>query len=65
MPAAVTGSKTVLKDVSPQYTAAAMTALLATAPENMTVANVRRLHNALSKVPGGNDPTQLVGTLFP
>jgi hypothetical protein len=64
MAAAVTGSKTVTKDVAPTMTAAQLTTLLATAPENMTIAQVRTLHEALKRVSGGDAPELTVGSLL-
>jgi hypothetical protein len=59
-----TGSKTVTQAVSPTETAAVLTTLLATAPENMTVGQVRQLANVLKHVAGGNEETNIVGTLL-
>lgn len=64
MAAAVTGSKTCLQGTSLTDTAAVLTALLAIAPENMTVAQVKQLLRALSHVAGGNEENNLVGTLL-
>ena len=46
MAAQVTGSKTVTRDVSPNATAAVLTAVLATPVENLTVAQLQMLENA-------------------
>ena len=67
MAASVSTPKTVTKDVSPQQTAARMTTLLAIAPENMTLAQLRELTDALNHVSGGSDASSAttVGTLLP
>lgn len=64
MAASVSGSKTVLNSVSPQGSAAALTTLLAIAPENMTVAQLNQLGDALKRVSGGDSPTAVVGSLL-
>jgi hypothetical protein len=63
MAAIVTGSKTPLNNITPHYTGAYMATLFATAPENMTTAQVKDLHNALQFLAGGNDPAKVVGNL--
>lgn len=64
MAAAVTGAKTITLDLSPTLTATALNALIRIAPENMTVAQVRSLGQALNSVAGGHEPTYVVGTLL-
>jgi hypothetical protein len=66
MAAAVTGSKTLSKDASPLLTAAALTTILALAPENMTVGQFQKIADALSRVPGGTDVagTKTIGQLL-
>jgi hypothetical protein len=59
-----TGSKTVTKAVAPHLTASGLTALLAIAPENMTVAQVKQLVDAVDRVPGGGEPTTTIGALL-
>lgn len=65
MAAVVTGSKTVTVDVSPQLTAATLTALLAIAPELWTVAQFHQLRDALDHVEGGRAAGNVVGALLP
>jgi len=62
MAAIVTGSKTVTVDKSPILTASLLTALFATAPENMTVAQVGQLIDAANRIPA--PPTSTLGQLF-
>jgi len=62
--AQVTGSKTVTRDVSPNATAAVLTALLATPVENLTVTQLQMLEDAVRKVPGGHAPGSTIGTLL-
>jgi hypothetical protein len=64
MAAQVTGSKTVTKDVSPNTTAAVLTAILATAIENLTVKQLQALQDAVAKIPGGHAPGTTIGTLL-
>ena len=59
-----TGSKTVTLGVSPTLTAAALTSLLAIAPEAMTVAQLHQITDALNRVSGGNVDSAVVGTLL-
>jgi len=65
MAAVVTGSKTSAQDVSPSLPAATINGVWATAPENMTVAQLHQLTDACNHVAGGNDPTKTLGALFP
>ena len=64
MAAVVSGSKTVNNSVSPSLTASALTSLLAIAPENMTVAQLGKLHDALSRISGGGNPAATIGSLL-
>jgi hypothetical protein len=63
MPATVTGSKTLTQDASPNLNAALLSTILATAPENLTVAQLAQLHSALATVSGDN-PAATVGSLL-
>jgi hypothetical protein len=65
MAAVVTGSKTVTVDVAPTVTAAVLTALMATAPENLTVGQLHLLYHASAKVPGGSNLAAALGAIFP
>jgi hypothetical protein len=62
--AQVTGSKTVTRDVSPNATAAVLTALLATPVENLTVAQLQLLENVICKIPGGHAPGITISSLL-
>jgi hypothetical protein len=64
MAATVSGSKTVNTDVSPQLTASTLTTVFATAPENLTVAQLRSLLDATARVFNGSVPTATLGSLF-
>ena len=64
MAASVTGSKTVNNSAAPHLSASLLTTLLATAPENMTVAQVRQLVHALERVPQGGAESKTVGSLL-
>jgi hypothetical protein len=59
-----TGSKTVTTDLAPHLTAAQLTTLLAIAPENMTLAQVRQLEDAASRHPKGSNPANTLSTIF-
>jgi hypothetical protein len=63
--AAVTGSKTVTKDQAPHLTAAQLTALMAIAPEDLTLNQLGMLKDALSRVPAASDPSATVGSCLP
>jgi hypothetical protein len=60
----VTGSKTVTRDISPNATAAVLTAVLATPVENLTVTQLQLLEDAIRKVPGGHAPGMTIGGLL-
>jgi hypothetical protein len=60
----LTGTKTVTRAVAPHLTAAGLTALLATALENLTVAQLKELVDAVERVPGGSKPGATLGSLF-
>lgn len=64
MPASVSGSKTCTVSPAPHLSAATLTALLAIAPENMTVAQFIQLSDALSRVSGGFAPTATLGSIL-
>lgn len=64
MSATTSGTKTVTHAVSPDITAAALTALLATPIENLTVAQLRTLTEALKHIPSGHEPTKTIGALL-
>ena len=64
MPAAVTSPKTCTVTVAPHITGAQLTTILAVAPENLTVAQVRILEDAINRVSGGGNAAAVIGTLL-
>jgi hypothetical protein len=63
--ASVSGSKTVTTAVAPHLSAATLTALMAIAPENYTVAQWHQIEDAINRVVGGGEPTKTIGQLLP
>ena len=59
----VTGSKTVTWDVSPNATAAELTAVLATV-DNLTDSQLQMLEDTVRKVPGGHAPGVTISSLL-
>ncbi|MBV9772099.1 MAG: hypothetical protein JOZ32_21180 [Bryobacterales bacterium] len=64
MAATVTGSKTVTYNLAPHLSASTLTHLLATAPENLTVFQVKELLDAIERTPGGSNPGATLGSIF-
>ena len=64
MAASVSGSKTCTATIAPHLTGAVLTTLLATAVENMTVAQLDQIHDALSRLPGGRNAAATIGSLL-
>lgn len=64
MAATVSGSKTVTQNAYPSLTAATLTTLLATAPENLTRVQLGLLFDAMNRVPGGGAPDTRVGDVL-
>jgi hypothetical protein len=64
MAGSVSGSKTVVTSVAPHLSATLLTSLLATAPENLTVAQYGQLSDALARIPGGGTPSSTIGSLL-
>jgi hypothetical protein len=64
MAATVSGSKTVTQNVATHLTAATLTTLLATAVENLTVAQLESLIDAMRRVASGGTPGTTVGALL-
>lgn len=64
MSVTVTGTKTVTMSVAPHLTAAVLTALLATPVENLTVAQLDELRDAVNRVAKGAAPSSTVGSLL-
>jgi len=66
MAAIISGSMTVTTNVSTDWTAAKITALFATPPEDITVADWQNFASIVSaKQMLGASPTAKLGTLFP
>jgi hypothetical protein len=59
----LTGTKTLSNAPAPHLTAAALTTILAKAPEQMTVADLQTLLDALSRSPNIN-PSATIGSLL-
>lgn len=64
MAASVTGSATVTYDLAPHLPASLLTTIFATAPENLTVAQIREINDALNRIVVGNPNTAKLGSLF-
>lgn len=64
MAAVVSGSKTITRDFAPHLTGPMLTAILAKAPENLTIAEVQTLLDATSRVPAGTDPNRRIGEIL-
>ena len=64
MSASVSTPKTCAVDLAPHLTATTVTALLAIAPENMTVAQFSQLADAVNRVSGGRAPTKTLAQLL-
>lgn len=64
MAATVTGSKTCTQQLAPHLSAAKLTAILATAVENLTVAQFRDLKDALHRIAGGEESNNTIGSLL-
>jgi hypothetical protein len=64
MAATVSGSKTVTKSPVPHLQASALTTLLATAIENLTVLQFHQIEDALARIPSGKDPSKTLGQLL-
>jgi hypothetical protein len=60
----LTGTKTVTTDLAPHLTAAALTALLATAPENFTLKDLATLNDAVNRVPAGDNSRTIASLLL-
>jgi hypothetical protein len=64
MAAVVTGSKTCTQNVSPNITASVLTSIMATAPEDLTIAQLHLLYDASRKLQGGSEPGATLGQVF-
>ena len=54
MAIAISGTKTVTKDSHPGLTAATLTTIMATPVENLTLAQLHHINDALARVSGGH-----------
>ena len=59
-----TGYMTISRDIDDHYSAATVNALLATAPENLTIANLDKLRNAAHRIQEGENPNVTISTLL-
>jgi hypothetical protein len=64
MAAVVTGSKTVVNNASPHLTGALLTTIMATAVENLTIAQWNQINSALSREPYSGDTTRTIGSIL-
>lgn len=64
-PPTTAGTKTVHRDQAPHLTAAALTRLLATPVELLTVAQLSQLADVVKRVSKGHEPTATLGSLLP
>ena len=64
MPATTSGAKTCLVSVSPALTGTVLTSLLAIAVENLTVAQLNQIHDAINRVSGGGASGATIGSLL-
>ena len=64
MAASVTGSKTCTQGLAPHLSPSRLTTILATAVENLTIAQLRDLHDALHRTAGGEEPSSIIGNLL-
>lgn len=60
----LTGTKTVSANVAPHLRASVLTGLLATPVENLTVAQLDQLRDAVNRVAKGATPSSTVGSLL-
>jgi hypothetical protein len=64
MAAVVTGSKTITLNAYPGLTASTLTTIMATPVEQLTVAQLGQLKDAISRIPGGGNPSATIGSLL-
>jgi hypothetical protein len=64
MAATTAGTKTVTHALAPHLTATLLTTLLATPIENLTVAQLDQLFDALSRTSKGETPATTIGSLL-
>jgi hypothetical protein len=59
----ITGTKTVTLPAA-QATAASLTAMLAKAPEQLSIKELQTLHDACATGTGGSNPATLIGAIL-
>jgi hypothetical protein len=64
MSVTLTGTKTLTVSVAPHLTAPILTTLLATPVENLTVAQLDQLRDAVNRVAQGATPASTIGSLL-
>jgi hypothetical protein len=60
----LTGTKKVTRALAPHLSAEALTDLLATPIERLTVQQLEILNDAVSRAPGSHDPSASIGSLL-
>jgi hypothetical protein len=64
MAATTSGTKTVTHSLAPHLTAALLTTLLAMPLESLTVGQLDEICDALKRLPDGENPARLIGSLL-
>jgi hypothetical protein len=64
MAATITGSKTCTQGLAPHLSPSRLTTILATAVENLTIAQLRDLLDALHRSAAGEEPSSIIGSLL-
>lgn len=64
MAASLSGTKTCSITIAPHLTGTVLTALMAVAPEDQTVAQHNQITDALDRVTSGHDPTKTISQLL-
>jgi len=64
MSVTLSGTKTVNNAVAPHLSASTLTTILATAVENLTVAQFNQLKDALARISGTGDTTKTIGSFL-
>ncbi len=64
MAATTTGTKTLTRALAPHLSASLLTTLLATPIENLTVAQLDQIVDALKRTASGEDLSRTVGSLL-
>jgi hypothetical protein len=64
MAATTAGTKTVTTTLAPHLSASTLTTIMATPVENLTVAQLKQLHDALKRVTDGKNLIRTIGSLI-